>query len=205
MTEHLVVHPDNPQVRLIGRAAQLLRDGGLLVYPTDSGYAFGCAVGNKAAVDDIRRLRHLSPSRPFTLVCRDLSDLSTYARVDNASYRILKAHTPGPYTFLLEATREVPRRLMEPKRRTIGLRIPDHPVVSLLLDEYGEPLMNSTLMLPELEDSPVEASDFLDRLKQRVGAIVDCGFCRSVPTTVVDLTGGVPQVVRQGGGAFPLL
>ena len=205
MAQYFALHPDNPQPRLIRQAAELLRGGGLIVYPTDSCYAFGCAVGDKASMEAIRRLRGLSPGRPFTLVCRDLSELSVYARVDNAAYRILKAHTPGPYTFLLEATREVPRRLMEPKRRTIGLRIPDHRVVQALLEAYGAPLMSSTLLLPDLDDPPVEAGTLRERLNRQVDAIIDSGFCPSVPTTVVSLMGAAPAVVRQGGGAFPLV
>ncbi len=205
MTQRFSIHPENPQSRLIRQAADALRDGGLLVYPTDSCYAFGCSVGDKASMEAIRRLRELGPKHPFTLVCRDLSELSLYARIDNAAYRILKAHTPGPYTFLLGATREVPRRLMEPKRRVIGLRIPDHEVVRALLEAHGAPLMSCTLMLPDLEDPPVEAGELYDRLRGRVSLIIDSGFCPSVPTTVVDLTGGAPEVIRHGGGDFPLL
>lgn len=156
-------------------------------------------------MEQIRRLRGLDEKHPFTLVCRDLSELASYARIDNTAYRILKAHTPGPYTFLLEATREVPRRLMEPKRRTIGLRIPEHRVVQVLLETYHAPLMSCTLMLPGLEDPPVEPGDLYDRLEGRVSLIIDSGFCPSIPTTVVDLMGEVPEVVRQGGGSFPLL
>lgn len=205
MTQRFSIHPDNPQPRLIRQAAEMLYAGGLLVYPTDSCYAFGCAVGDKASMEQIRRLRDLDGKHPFTLVCRDLSELASYARIDNTAYRILKAHTPGPYTFLLEATREVPRRLMEPKRRTIGLRIPDHRVVQALLEIYNAPLMSCTLMLPDLEDPPVEPGNLYDRLKGRVSLIIDSGFCPSIPTTVVDLMGEVPEVVRQGGGSFPLL
>lgn len=205
MTQRFTIHPDNPQPRLIRQAAEMLHAGGLLVYPTDSCYAFGCAVGDKASMEQIRRLRNLDEKHPFTLVCRDLSELALYARIDNTAYRILKAHTPGPYTFLLEATREVPRRLMEPKRRTIGLRIPDHQVVQALLERYNAPLMSCTLMLPDLEDPPVEPGDLYDYLKGRVSLIIDSGFCPSIPTTVVDLMGEVPEVVRQGGGSFPLL
>ena len=205
MTQRFSIHPDNPQPRLIRQAAEMLHAGGLLVYPTDSCYAFGCMVGDKASMETIRRLRDLDSKHPFTLVCRDLSELSLYARIDNAAYRILKAHTPGPYTFLLEATREVPRRLMEPKRRTIGLRIPDHQVVQALLERHNAPLMSCTLMLPDLEAPPVEAGELYDRLKGQVSLIIDSGFCPSIPTTVVNLMGDVPEVVRQGGGSFPLL
>lgn len=205
MTQRFSIHPENPQSRLVRQAAEILRAGGLIVYPTDSCYAFGCGVGDKASMEAIRRLRDLDARHRFTLVCRDLSELASYARIDNAAYRTLKAHTPGPYTFLLEATREVPRRLMEPKRRTIGLRIPNHRVVQALLEMHDAPLMSCTLMLPDLEDPPVEAGELYDRLKGRVSLVIDSGFCPSVPTTVVDLTGGVPKVVREGGGRFPLL
>jgi len=204
MIRRLEIHPENPQRRQIRQVAESLRAGELIVYPTDSCYAFGCAVGDKASMEAIRRLRQAGPGHNFTLVCRDLSELSVYARVDNAAYRMLKAYTPGPYTFILEATREVPRRLMVPKRRTIGLRIPDHRVVQALLEEYGEPLMSCTLMLPELEEPPVEPYDLQDRLKGRVAVIIDSGFCRNVPTTVLDLTPPVPEVRRLGGGAYPL-
>ncbi len=203
MTRRLEIHPENPQRRQLRQAAELLHSGGLIVYPTDSCYAFGCAVGDKASMEAIRRLRRAGPGHNFTLVCRDLSELSIYARVDNTAYRLLKAYTPGPYTFILEATREVPRRLMEPKRRTIGLRIPDHRVVQALLEEYGAPLMSCTLMLPELEEPPVEPYDLQDRLRGRVAMIIDSGFCHNVPTTVLDLTESIPQVRREGGGTYP--
>ena len=205
MSQYFVIHPETAQKRLVQRVADIVDQGGVIVYPTDSCYALGCHIGDKRAMQRIRRIRRLDEKHHFTLVCRDLSELASYARIDNTAYRILKAHTPGPYTFLLEATREVPRRLMEPKRRTIGLRIPDHRVVQALLEIYDAPLMSCTLMLPDLEDPPVEPGDLYDRLKGRVSLIIDSGFCPSIPTTVVDLMGEVPEVVRQGGGSFPLL
>ena len=205
MTQRFVIHPDNPQQRLIKQAVELLRIGGPVAYPTDSCYAFGCAVGNKAAMETVRRLRQLSTKHPFTLMCRDLSELAVYARVENAAYRVLRACTPGPYTFLLPATREVPRRLMESRRQVIGMRVSDHAVVKALLAAYGEPLMSCTLMLPQMQDPPVEADEIYKHLKGQVAAIIDSGFCSSVPTTVVDLTQGTPEVVRQGAGPFPLL
>ena len=204
MTQRFAIHPRNPQRRLIRQAAEVLGGGGLIAYPTDSCYAFGCAVGAKAAMERAMRLRGLAPGHPFTLVCRDLSELSVYARVDNLAYRALRAHTPGPYTFLLPATREVPRRLMEPRRRTIGLRIPDHEVVRALLAAHGAPLMSCTLMLPELDAPPVVADEIHDRLRGRVELVIDSGICPAEPTTVVALTAAEPEVVRQGRGAFPL-
>ena len=204
MTQRFAIHPRNPQRRLVRQAVALLGAGGLIAYPTDSCYALGCAVGAKEPMERAKRLRGLAPGHPFTLVCRDLSELSAYARVDNLAYRTLRAHTPGPYTFLLPATREVPRRLMEPRRRTIGLRIPDHEVVRALLAAHGAPLMSCTLMLPELDAPPVVADEIHDRLRGRVELVIDSGICPAEPTTVVALTAAEPEVVRQGRGAFPL-
>jgi tRNA threonylcarbamoyl adenosine modification protein (Sua5/YciO/YrdC/YwlC family) len=202
VSQFFSIHPTHPQRRLLNQAAEILRAGGIVVYPTDSTYALGCRIGDKDGLDRIRSIRRLDPLHHFTLVCRDLSELSTYARVDNVSFRILKRYTPGPFTFLLEATREVPRRLVHPKRRTIGLRVPDHVVALALLEALGEPLMSTSLILPG-EDVPLsEPEEIRERLERRVDLVVDSGACGLVPTTVVDLTAATPQVVRQGLGRF---
>jgi tRNA threonylcarbamoyl adenosine modification protein (Sua5/YciO/YrdC/YwlC family) len=200
MSQYLQIHPENPQLRLIRRAAEILRDGGVIVYPTDSCYALGCTIGNKDAMHRIRRIRNAGKDHTFTLVCRDLSEISTYARVDNAAYRLLRAHTPGPYTFILEATREVPKRLQDPSRRTIGIRIPDHVVAASLLGDLGAPIMSSTLILAGDELPLSDPRDIRARLEQQVDAIIDSGTGGLVPTTVVDLVGDTPRVVREGKG-----
>jgi tRNA threonylcarbamoyl adenosine modification protein (Sua5/YciO/YrdC/YwlC family) len=200
MSQLFELHPRNPQQRLIRRAVEILREGGLIVYPTDSCYALGCHIGDKAAMERIQRIRRTDNHHHFTLVCRDLSEIARYARVENWQYRLLKAHTPGPYTFILEATREVPRRLMNPKRRTIGLRVPDHPVVQLLLSELGEPIMSSTLLLPG-DDLPLtDAGEIRARLQHDIEAVLDAGSCGIEPTTVVDMAGDGVAVTRVGRG-----
>jgi tRNA threonylcarbamoyl adenosine modification protein (Sua5/YciO/YrdC/YwlC family) len=200
MSQLFELHPRNPQLRLIRRAVEILREGGLIVYPTDSCYALGCHIGDKSAMERIQRIRRTDRHHHFTLVCRDLSEIARYARVENWQYRLLKAHTPGAYTFILEATREVPRRLMNPKRRTIGLRVPDHPVVQLLLAELGEPIMSSTLLLPGDELPLTDAREIRERLQHDVDAVLDAGSCGVEPTTVLDLAGGAVSVVRVGRG-----
>jgi len=200
MTQLLELHPKNPQVRLVRVAADAVRAGGVIVYPTDSCYALGCALGEKDAMERIARIRETDKHHHFTLVCRDLSEIARYARVENWQYRLLKACTPGPYTFILEATREVPRRLQNPKRRTIGLRVPAHPVPLLLLDELGEPLMSSTLSLPGDAYPLTDAREIKERLEHRVEVVLDGGNCGLEPTTVVDLAGGAPLLVRAGKG-----
>ena len=200
MSQFFVVHPVNPQKRLIHQAAVLLRAGAVIVYPTDSCYALGCHLGDKDAMERIRRIRQAGKDHNFTLVCRDLSEIATYARVDNPTFRLLKAHTPGPYTFILEATREVPRRLQHPKRKTIGIRVPDHPVPLALLAELGEPVMSSTLMLPGDEFPLTDPEEMRARLEHRVDLVIDGGPCGVEPTTVVDLTGEAPVVARTGRG-----
>jgi tRNA threonylcarbamoyl adenosine modification protein (Sua5/YciO/YrdC/YwlC family) len=188
-------------LRLIRRAADILRSGGVIVYPTDSCYALGCTIGNKDAMQRIRRIRRAGKGHTFTLVCRDLSEIAAYARVDNAAYRFLRAHTPGPYTFILRATREVPKRLQDPSRRTIGIRVPDHAVPLSLLEELGAPLMSSTVLLGG-DDLPLsDPGEIRAGLGHEVDAIIDSGNCGLVPTTVVDLVGGVPQLVRAGKGS----
>lgn len=200
MAQFFSVHPENPQQRLIDQAVEILRRGGLIVYPTDSAYALGCHIGDKMALDRIRALRQLDKHHNFTLMCRDLSELATYARVTNADFRLLKAHTPGPYTFILNATSEVPRRLMHPKRRTIGMRVPNNRIALALLERLGEPLMTSSLIMPGESLPLTDPYDIRDTLEHQVELVIDGGFCGLEPTTVVDLTEEVPRVTRVGCG-----
>ena len=200
MAQYFQIHPENPQGRLIRQAADMVRDGAVIVYPTDSGYALGCHLEDKAALARICRIRQLDEKHHFTLICRDLSEVSTYASFDTPVYRVLKANTPGAYTFLLRASREVPRRLMHPKKRTIGLRIPDHPVVQALLEELNEPMMTTTLILPGQTDPLQDPEDIRDRLQRDVELVIDGGQGGLVPTTLIDLTEDVPVVLRQGLG-----
>lgn len=200
MAQYFEVHPTHPQARLIKRAVEILRDGGVIVYPTDSSYALGCHIGDKDAVERIRRIRKVDESHNFTLVCRDLSELATYARVSNADFRILKALTPGPFTFLLSATKDVPRRLQHPKRKTIGLRVPSHPIVSALLAELHEPIMSSTLILPGDELPASDPQEMRERLERQVDLVIDGGNCGVEPTTVLALEDGVVTMVRAGKG-----
>jgi tRNA threonylcarbamoyl adenosine modification protein (Sua5/YciO/YrdC/YwlC family) len=200
MAQYFVIHPVNPQPRLIRQAAEIVRAGGVIVYPTDSCYALGCRIGDKTAMERMRTIRQVDERHHFSLVCRDLSEISTYAKVDNQQYRLLKAATPGCYAFILEATREVPKRLQHPSRRTIGLRIPDHPVVRALLAELNEPLLSSTMTLPG-EDVPMnDPEEIRERLDHQVDLILDAGSCGVEPTTIVSLTGPEPVIVRAGKG-----
>ena len=200
MSQFFRIHPDNPQQRLIHKTVEMLRSGAVIVYPTDSAYALGCHLGDKKALDRIRRIRQVDDKHNFTLVCRSLTDISTYAKVDNAVYRLLNSNTPGPYTFILNATREVPRRLLHPKRRTIGLRIPDNNIAQELLEELGEPIMSSTLILPGETLPMVDAEEIRDHLEHQVDLVIDGGHTGFEPTTVVDLSGDQPEIVRQGCG-----
>ncbi len=200
MAQYFQIHPTHPQPRLIKRAAEIVRRGGVIVYPTDSSYALGCHIGDKAAMERIRRIRRLDEDHNFTLVVRDLSELAQYARVGNADYRVLKANTPGPYTFILPATREVPRRLQHPKRKTIGLRMPDAPIVRALLAELGEPLLSTTLVLPGEALPLFDPEEIRARLEHDVDLVVDGGFCGLEPTTVVALEDGAARVTRRGKG-----
>jgi len=205
MSQYFVIHPDNPQVRLLRQAAAIVRGGGLIAYPTDSCYALGCQLGNKEAAERIRRIRRLEAHHHFTLVCKDLGELGRYARVDNRQFRLLKAATPGSYTFILEASREVPRRMLHPKRSTIGLRVPEHRIVAALLAELGEPLLSSTLLLPG-DDLPVnDGNEIRDRLEHDVDLVLDGGSCGIEMTTVIDLTRDPPEVTRQGRGSAAVL
>jgi tRNA threonylcarbamoyl adenosine modification protein (Sua5/YciO/YrdC/YwlC family) len=195
------IHPDNPQPRLVRQAAGIVRSGGVIVYPTDSCYALGCRLGDKAAVDRIRAIRRIGPSHHFALVCRNLAEAAIYARIDDRQFRLLKAATPGSYTFILQATREVPRRLQHPRRKTIGLRIPNHEVVRSLLAELGEPLVSSTLILPDASEPLNDAYEIRRRLEREVDLVLDSGPCGIEPTTVVSLTGETPLITRTGKGS----
>jgi len=200
MSQFFQIHPLNPQARLIHQAVEIIRQGGLVVYPTDSSYALGCHVGDKYGMERIRRIRHLDNKHNFTLMCRDLSEIATYAKVDNSSYRLMKSLTPGAYTFILKATHEVPRRLQNPKRKTIGIRIPDHPITQALLAELGEPLMSSTLILPEQDRPETDANDIRERLENDVDLVIDGDNCGLEPTTVIELVDGAMNVLRKGRG-----
>ncbi len=202
MSDYLSIHPENPQQRLIAKAAEIVRKGGVIVYPTDSVYAIGCHIGDKQAMDRIRAIRLLDKNHNFTLMCRDLSELASYARVDNSAFRSLKAHSPGPFTFILPATSEVPRRLMHPKRKTIGLRVPDSPIAQALLAELGEPMMSVTLIMTGDEYPLSDPYDIRSALEAHVDVLIDGGHCGLEPTTVVDMTGPVPEITRQGMGDF---
>ncbi len=202
MTSYIIVHPVNPEPRLIKRAADIVRSGGLIVYPTDSSYALGCHLGDKAAVERMRAIRQVDARHHFALVCRDLAEIATYAKVDNRQFRLLKAVTPGCYTFILQATREVPKRLQHPSRKTIGLRVPDHRIMRALLEALGEPLLTSTLQLPG-DDAPLNDMDEIRRrLDHHVDLIIDGGPCGLDLTTVVNLTAEMPVVVREGKGSL---
>jgi tRNA threonylcarbamoyl adenosine modification protein (Sua5/YciO/YrdC/YwlC family) len=200
MAQYIQIHPQNPQPRLISQAVACLRAGGLIIYPTDSGYALGCHIGDKKALDRIRRIRKLDKHHNFTLVCRDLSELSTYARVDNASFRVLKSHTPGPYTFILRASMEVPNRLQHPKRKTIGIRVPSNPIAQALLDALGEPIMSTSLIVDDYEMGFVDPDEIYEHFKAKVDLIINGGTAGDKPSSVLDLTEGYPIIVREGAG-----
>jgi tRNA threonylcarbamoyl adenosine modification protein (Sua5/YciO/YrdC/YwlC family) len=200
VTQRFNMHPLTPQPRLVLQTVRILREGGLIVYPTDSCYAFGCQMGARDAVEAIKRIRRTDRYHNFTLVCRDLSEIATYARVQDWAYRLMRACTPGPYTFILPATRETPRRLQNPRRRTIGIRVPDHPVPTAILAELGEPIMSSTLLLPGDALPITDPEEIWARLSGQVDLLIDGGNCGVEPTSVVDLTGSYPTVVRQGKG-----
>ena len=200
MSQFFQIHPLNPQPRLIAQAVALIRDGGVIAYPTDSAYALGCQLGDKGALERIRRIRRLDDDHNFTLVCRDLSELGTYARVDNSAFRLIRNHTPGPYTFILKATDEVPRRLLHPTRRTIGLRVPDNRIARALLEALGEPLMSVTLILPGEVLPLTDPYDIRETLQHDLDLVIDGGFCGLEPTSVIDLSDDEPVVRRRGLG-----
>jgi len=202
MAQYFEIHPEHPQPRLIRQAVQILRDSGLLAVPSDCAYSLVGQIGDAAVLDRIRRIRGVDERHHFTLMCRDLSEIAVYARVDNAQFRLLKACTPGPYTFILEATKELPRRVLHPKRKTIGLRVPDSAVLSALLAELGEPLLSSTLLLPDEELPPTDADDIRQRLERQLDLVIDSGPCGLEATTIVDLSSGTPELLRAGKGAL---
>jgi tRNA threonylcarbamoyl adenosine modification protein (Sua5/YciO/YrdC/YwlC family) len=200
MARYFDVHPDNPQPRVIRQVVDLIRDGGLIAYPTDSCFAFGCQLGNRDGIDRIREIRRLDDRHHFTLVCRDFAQLGQFVHVSNSVFRLVKAATPGSYTFILPATREVPRRLMHPRKRTVGVRVPRHTVVQAILAELGEPLISSTLLLPGLDEPLTQGWEIKERLDHVLDAVVDAGDCGTEPTTVVDLSGPEPEILRRGAG-----
>lgn len=200
MSQFFYVHPDNPQTRLIKQAVELIRQGEVVVYPTDSGYAIGCQMEDKRALDQICRIRQIDKDHNFSLMCRDMSELSVYAKVDNTAFRQIKNNTPGPYTFVLKATREVPRRLQNPKRKTIGIRVPDNAIALALLEELNEPLMSTSLILPGAEVAESDPDEIRDKLEKQVGLILHGGYLGEQPTTVVDLSEGEAIIVREGAG-----
>jgi tRNA threonylcarbamoyl adenosine modification protein (Sua5/YciO/YrdC/YwlC family) len=202
MAQFFSIHPDNPQPRLIQQAVQMIQRGGVIVYPTDSCYALGCHLGDRDAVERLRRIRGVDEQHHLTLVCRDLSEIAKFARVDNVQYRFLRAHTPGSYTFILRATREVPRRLSHPKRSTIGLRVPDHPVAQALLEQLNEPLLSATLILAGEVEPLTDGHDIRARLEHQVDLVIDGGYVAPEPTTVIDLSDAEPVLVRAGKGAL---
>jgi tRNA threonylcarbamoyl adenosine modification protein (Sua5/YciO/YrdC/YwlC family) len=200
MSQFFQIHPETPQARLVRQAADIIRAGGVVVYPTDSAYALGCHIGDKNALDRIRRIRKLDDRHNFTLVCRDLSEIASYAKVDNTVYRLLKHVTPGPYTFILKATSEVPRRLMHAKRKTVGLRVPDNPIAQALLADLGEPMMSVTLIMPGDEYPLIDPYDIRQLLQNDVDLVIDGGYCGMEPTSVIDLADDMPLVLRAGKG-----
>jgi len=200
MAKYFDVHPDNPQPRAIAQVAGIVRAGGLIAYPTDSCFALGCQLGNKDGLDRIREIRRLEPGHPFTILCRDFQQLGQFVQLNNATFRLLKATTPGQYTFILPATKEVPRRLMHPKKKTVGVRIPDHPVAQAILAELGEPLLSTTLTLPGDDEPMTQGWEIKERLDHAIDAVVDSGECGTVPTTVIDFSTGEPEILRLGAG-----
>ncbi|MBK1709871.1 MULTISPECIES: L-threonylcarbamoyladenylate synthase [Marichromatium] len=205
MAQFFQIHPVNPQPRLIRRAVEILLEGGVIVYPTDSSYALGCQLGEKSAMERIRRIRRLDDKHNFTLVCRDLSEITTYAKIDNQAFRLLKSLTPGPYTFIHHATKQVPRRLLHPKRKAIGIRVPDNEICRALLGELDQPILSSTLIMPDDEHPLTDPYDMRELLDKHVDLVIDGDFCGLEPTTVIDMTAEPPEVVRQGKGeAAPL-
>jgi len=200
MSQFFYIHPDNPQTRLIKQTCELINQGQVVVYPTDSGYAIGCQMENKKALEDICQIRDIPKHHNFTLMCRDMSELSLYARVDNTAFRQIKNNTPGPYTFILKATKEVPKRLQNPKRKTIGIRVPNNPIALAILEELGEPLMSTTLILPNADVAESDPDEIRDKLERRVGLIIHGGYLGEQATTVIDMSEGETDIIRYGSG-----
>jgi tRNA threonylcarbamoyl adenosine modification protein (Sua5/YciO/YrdC/YwlC family) len=205
MAQFFAIHPENPQLRLIHRAVEIVREGGVIAYPTDSSYAIGCHIGDKQSMDRIRRIRQLDDKHNFTLVCKDLAQVSTFSKIGNDAYRMIKALTPGPFTFILEATREVPRRLQHPRKKTIGVRIPDHPVAMLLVKELEEPLLSTSLILPGESDGLSDPYEIRERLEHQLDLVIDAGNIEFVQTTMIEFTNKGPEIIRQGIGIAPML
>lgn len=200
MSQFFYVHPDNPQQRLLRQACEFIHNGEVIVYPTDSGYAIGCQMEDKSALEQICRIRDIDKEHNFTLMCRDMSELSNYARVDNTAFRLIKNNTPGPYTFILKATKEVPKRLQNPKKKTIGIRVPNNQIALQLLEELGEPLMSTTLILPGETQAEYDPDEIREKLERQVGLIINGGYLGEQPTTVIDMSEGGCEVLRQGSG-----
>ncbi len=205
MAQYFSIHPLSPQPRLIRRSVEIIREGGVVVYPTDSAYALGCTLDSREGLEQIRRIRQLGEQHNFTLICRDLSHISTFAKINNEAFRIIKLLAPGPFTFILKATRETPRRLQHPKKKSIGIRLPDNPITTALLEELGEPLFSSTLILPGEDDAMADPEDIRDRIEKDVSLIIDAGIVSYQPSTVLDLSEDRPEIVRQGVGIVPSL
>jgi tRNA threonylcarbamoyl adenosine modification protein (Sua5/YciO/YrdC/YwlC family) len=205
MAQFFEIHPENPQLRLINRAVEIIRQGGVIVYPTDSSYALACHIGDKTALDKIRRIRQLDDKHNFTLVCKDLSQVSIFTKIGNDAYRMIKALTPGPFTFILDATREVPRRLQHPKKKTIGIRIPDHPVAQLLVKELEEPLFTTSLLLQGVEEPMIDPYDIRKQLEHELDLVIDAGIIDYKETTIIEFSNNGPEIIRQGIGVAPML
>ena len=205
MAQYFEIHPENPQLRLINRAVEIIRDGGVIVYPTDSSYAIACHIGDKQSLDKIRRIRQLDDKHNFTLICKDLTQVSNFAKIGNDAYRLIKSLIPGPFTFVMKATREVPRRLQHPKRKTIGVRIPDHPVAQRLVEQLDEPLFSSTLVLPGDEEPITDPFEVRERLEHELDLVIDAGIIEYAPTTIIVFADNGPEIVRQGKGIASML
>jgi tRNA threonylcarbamoyl adenosine modification protein (Sua5/YciO/YrdC/YwlC family) len=205
MAQFFAIHPENPQLRLIHRTVEIVRQGGVIAYPTDSSYAIGCHIGDKQSMDRIRRIRQLDDKHNFTLVCKDLAQVSTFTKIGNDAYRMIKALTPGPFTFIMEATREVPRRLQHPRKKTIGVRIPDHPVAMLLVKELEEPLLSTSLILPGESDGLADPYEIRERLEHQLDLVIDAGIVEFTETTVIEFSNMGPAIIRQGIGIAPML